>query len=46
MLVDRRGMATALMANHPMLKLIQFLKLVEKCNVLISCREDVERMLK
>ena len=45
MLVDRRGLATALMGNHPMLKLIQFLKPVEKCDVLISCREDVEGML-
>ena len=39
-------MATALMGNHPMLKLIQFLVPLEKCDVLISCREDVVGMLK
>ena len=39
-------MATTLMGNHPVLKLIQFLMLVEKCDVLISCRDDVVGMLK
>ena len=39
-------MATALIGNHPMLKLIQILMPVEKCDVLISCREDVVGMLK
>ena len=45
-LVDQRGMATALIGDHLMLKLIQFLMPVEKCDVLISCREDVVGMLK
>ena len=38
-------MATTLMGNHPMLKLIQFLAPVEKCDVLICCREDVVGIL-
>ena len=45
-LVDQRGMATALMGNHLMLKLFQILRPVEKCDVLISCKEDVEGILK
>ena len=46
LLVDRRGLVTTLMGNHPMLKLIQWLKPVEKCDVLMSCKEDVEGILK
>ena len=45
-LVDKRGMATTLMGNHPMLKLVQILAPVEKCDVLICCREDVVGILK
>nr|POE64448.1 line-1 reverse transcriptase like [Quercus suber] len=40
------GNGITLMGNHPMLKLIQILALVEKCDVLICCREDVVGILK
>nr|POE52456.1 line-1 reverse transcriptase like [Quercus suber] len=40
------GNGTTLMGNHPMLTLIQILALVEKCDVLIYCREDVVGILK
>ena len=45
-LVDFRGMATAHMGNHPTLKLIQIMALVQKCNVLSSCRKDILGILK
>lgn len=45
-LVDSRGMATAFIGNHLMLKLIQILASVKKCNALICCREDVVGILK
>ena len=45
-LVDFRGMATADMWNHPMLKLVQILAPVNICDMLICYREDVEGILK
>ena len=45
-LVDFRGMATAHMGNHPTLKLIQIMAPVQKCDVLLSCREDILGILK
>jgi len=45
-LVDFRGMATTHMGNHPMLKLVQILALVKRCDMLIYCREDVMGILK
>ena len=45
-LVDFRGMVTAHMGNHPMLKLVQILAPVKKCDMLICCREDVGGILK
>nr|POE51253.1 hypothetical protein CFP56_14687 [Quercus suber] len=39
-LVDFRGMATAHLGNHSTLKLIQIMAPVQKCDVLLSCRED------
>lgn len=45
-LVDFRGMATAHLGNHPVLKLVQILVLVKRCNVLIYCREEMVGLLK
>ena len=45
-LVDFRGMATAHMGNHPMLKLVQILAPVKICDMLICCREEIEEILK
>jgi len=40
-IVDFRGMASAHMRNHPSLKLIQVLAPVQKCDLLICCKEDI-----
>ena len=45
-IVDFRGLASAHMVNHPMLKLIQILVPVKRCDLLICCREDTMRILK
>ena len=45
-LVDFRGMAIAHMGTHPTLKLIQIMALVQKCDVLSSCRKDILGILK
>ena len=45
-LVDFRGMATTHIGNHPMLKLIQIMAPVKKCDVLLSYRKDILGILK
>lgn len=44
--MDFQGSASTHMGNHPMLKLIQILVPVKRCNLLISCREDIMGILK
>ena len=45
-LVDFRGMATTHLGNHPTLKLIQIMAPVQRCDMLLSCREDILGILK
>ncbi|KAL0014984.1 hypothetical protein SO802_002053 [Lithocarpus litseifolius] len=44
--VDFKGSATAHMGNHPSLELIQILQPVQKCDLLLCCREDTIGILK
>ena len=45
-IMDFRGLALAHMGNHPMLKLIQILVLIKRCDLLLCCREDTMGILK
>lgn len=45
-LADFRGMASAHLGNHPTLKLIQLMALIQRCDVLLCCREDILGILK
>lgn len=44
--VDFRGSEIAHMGNRPTLKLVQILALVQKCDMLVCCREDIMGILK
>jgi len=44
--VDFKEMASAHTGNHPTLKLIQILALVQKCDLLIYCKKDILGILK
>nr|POE70882.1 hypothetical protein CFP56_76267 [Quercus suber] len=44
--VNFRGMAIAHWGNHPTLKLIQLMAPVQRCDVLLNCREEISSILK
>ena len=45
-IMDFRGLASVHMGNHPMLKLIQILVPIKRCDLLLCCREDTMGILK
>ena len=45
-IMDFRGSALAHIGNHPMLKLIQILVPIKRCDLLLCCREDTMGILK
>ena len=44
--MDLRGSAMAHMGNHPTLKLIQILSLIQRCDLLLCCMKDTMGILK
>ena len=44
--IDFRGVVTSHMGNFPNLKLFQILNTVKRCDLLVTCREDIPGILK